>query len=267
MSNTDAAMNLTMYCTICAGIVSHFFLLICLAKDPLKCFRNSASYLVGNLALADFSFCTFSLFEMTFADKLPTELRNIPKIASSASLFSIFSIAIDLYILTVHPFKHRILLNGTKVAIWILSIWVLSLLYFIKDFVFGLHRLDFIILLSILIAVALLTALIYLVTFFSLRKQGRNITRHGRQGRNQILQQEFLKTIIIVAFIQIFTLLPTTIAGLISMLLFLEADTSIIVKILYQLYVLNFAINPYLYMWRLKNYRRTFSLVFCKSTR
>ena len=44
------------------------------------------------------------------------------------SLLSIFSTAIYRYMLTVHPFKHRVLLNGRRIAIWIVSIWRLSFL-------------------------------------------------------------------------------------------------------------------------------------------
>ena len=37
----------------CIGILANLMLLIAFIKDPLKCFRNSATYLVGNLALSD----------------------------------------------------------------------------------------------------------------------------------------------------------------------------------------------------------------------
>ena len=260
--------SVPIYCTIIAGVMSHLFLLICLAKDPLNCFRNSASYLVSNLALADFIVCTINLMtDMIFVDKFFTIFMCTSATAALVSLFSIFSIAVDRYVLTVHPFIHRVHVNGRRIAIWIVLVWVLSLYFAIKVSIFGPSNTDAIIYFTIFITFASLTGLIYLVTFFSLRKQQRNITQHCRQGRNQTLQQEFLKTIIIVAFIQIFTLLPTTIAGLINILLILDADSSIVGKILYQLYLLNFAINPCVYMWRLKNYRRTFCLVVNRKTR
>jgi hypothetical protein len=39
------------------GVFMHLLLLIALLKDPLKCFRNSGTYLVGNLAVSDFLVC------------------------------------------------------------------------------------------------------------------------------------------------------------------------------------------------------------------
>ena len=265
MSNIELK-NLSIYCTSCVGVVSHLFLFICLAKDPLKCFRNSASYLVGNLALADFIVCTLSLMgDMIFVDKFQTVSISASTTASLISLFSMFSIAIDRYVLTVRPIIYRVLLNGRRIAIWIVSIWILSLYYSIKVSFFGLHYVDVIIYYTIFCMVSLLTGLIYIVTYLSLRKQGRDISEH-EQYRNRTLQQKFLKTIIIVAFIQIFTLVPTSVGGLIFH--FLNVGKFTAVRLIFrQMYVLNFAINPFLYICRLKNYRRTFCLIVCRKTR
>ena len=53
MFNT-CSKYLPIHFTLSAGVVSHLLLFICLLKDPLKCFGNSATYLVANLALSDF---------------------------------------------------------------------------------------------------------------------------------------------------------------------------------------------------------------------
>ena len=39
------------------GVVSNALLLVAFIKDPLKCFRNSATYLVMNLAVSDSLLC------------------------------------------------------------------------------------------------------------------------------------------------------------------------------------------------------------------
>jgi sensor histidine kinase YesM len=186
--------------------------------------------------------------------------------ASLVSLFTIFSIALDRYMLTVHPFTHRVLVNGRRIAICIASIWLISLYYLIKASICGLHIVDSTMYFMIFTVIASLTGLIYLVTFFALRKQGRDISQNG-QCRNRALQKKFFKTIAIVAFIQIFTNVPTTVAGSISTLSHGPRDVSrygIAAVILYQILGLNFVVNPFLYIWRLKNYRRTFCLVFCR---
>jgi hypothetical protein len=260
MSHTELKY-LTVYPTMSAGVMSHLVLLICLAKDPLKCFRNSASYLTINLALADFTVCTGGLILTSFAHKFAVMNHILPAL-TWVSLFSILSIAVDRYLLTVRPFTHRVLLNGKRLAIWIASTWLLSLCTLVKTYIFGPDELVSIIYHTIMVLFTLLTGLIYLITYFSLRKQRRDIAGQ-RQSRNRS-QHEFLKTITMVAFIQILTMVPENVRGLLESLSY-QSDLTAQV-ILFQMYCLNFAINPFLYFWRLKNYRRTLCLIFCRKT-
>ena len=105
---------LSIYFTLCAGVVSHLLLFICWIKDPMKCFRNSATYLVTNLALADFMACTVGLIRINASQEFST-VFYISNTVQLASLFSMLSIAIDRYLLTVHPFNHRVLLNERRI--------------------------------------------------------------------------------------------------------------------------------------------------------
>ena len=251
----------TIYCTVFAGIVSHLLLLVCLANDPLKCFRNSASYLVTNLAFADFIVCTVGLMRIIFAAKNGSVLC-ISNTVMLVSLFSIFSISIDRYMLTVHPFAHRVYLNGKRIALWITSIWLVSFCHFVKEITYGPSKVDAKIYNSIFIIVALLSGLIYLITYVTLRKQKKYFSQQSR-CQNRALQQQFFKTIIIVALIQIFTIVPPSVGGLVNFFS-RGGDSTVENGVFFQMYCLNFAINPFLYIWRLKNYRLTFCLVICR---
>ena len=255
---------LPIYFTLFSGISSHLLLLICLVKDPLKCFRNSATYLIANLAFSHLISCVFGLIQILDVSE---EMRNVVSYILStvmfASLLSIFSIAIDRYMLTVHPFKHRVLLNGRRIAIWIVSIWLLSLCLLVKYLVFGVNQMDNKMYEAIFIIIAVVTSLIYVSIYFSLRKQRRDIPQENR-SRSRTLQEEFVKTIMIVAFIQIFTLVPTSVYALIFDW---SDDPSVVNFIFLEMYFINFAINPFLYIWRLKNYRKTFHLILCRKLR
>ena len=267
MSNFDLKF-LTLYFTTCAGIVSHLLLFVCLAKDPLKCFRNTASYFVTSLALADFALCTWGMISLAFGDEIQSVFHIFQTSFALASFFSILSIALDRYILTVHPFKHRVILDGKAVAIWIASIWLLSLCHLVIRFILGPNIVDKKIYLVTFIVVALLSGLIYLLTYVSLRRHERHISEQN-QCQNRSLQREFLKTIFIVAIVQIITIIPANIYALVEHLLsyLSNHEKAVVEVVIIQLYFLNFAINPFLYMWRLKNYRRTFCLLFCRETR
>jgi hypothetical protein len=62
--------------------------------------------------------------------------------------------------------------------------------------------------------IAMVSSLIYVVTYFSLRKHGRGISQQN-QTRDRAFREEFVKTIIIVAFIQILTLIPAYIGAMV----------------------------------------------------
>ena len=261
---------LPIHFTLCVGVVSHLLLFICLIKDPLKCFRNSATYLITNLALSDFITCTVGLLKLFLGKKFPT-VGYILDTVMLVSLFSIFSIAIHRYILTVHPFRHRALLNGKRIAIWISSIWLLCFCSLVKDLTFGpLYLIDRVLFNATFIVIASVTFFIYIFTYISLKKRGREISQQRTQSRNRVSEEEFLKTIIIVAFVQIITLAPTCIDRLITgwSVSYIDDIDNILMEnmIFFEMYCLNFAINPFLYIWRLKNYRKTFLLLFCENS-
>ena len=257
-----AELKYPIYFTLCVGVVSHLLLLICLIKDPLKCFRNSVTYLIMNLALSDFTVCATGLLRMLGVTQ-STVIVSVSNTALLASLFSIISIALDRYMLTVHPFKHRVLSTGKRVAIWIVSIWLLCLCPLLKGLIVGPDKVtDSTAYQAIFIIIASLTFFTNLITYFSLKRRAREISQQQSQSRNRVLEEAFLKTIMIVAFAQIATLVPACTDALINGWM---VSGSVMVQIIYAMYFLNFAINPFLYIWRVRSYRQTFLLVFCRS--
>lgn len=253
------SMNLTLY----AGIASHLLLFVCFIKDPLKCSRNCSTYFVMNLALSDLIVCTVTSIKFFTSSR---QLKETSYILSSAavliSLFSLFSIAIDRYILTIYPFKHRVLITKRQTAIWIGSIWVISIFDMVIELIFGANEVYKQSREAVGIIIPWLTGIIYGKTYHSLRKEGRILSQQNRAQRQIHTQEKFLKTIIIVTFVQISALVPTT-------MYFLASGSSkesgpVIKFVFFQMYCLNFAINPFLYVWRLRNYRKTFRLIYCK---
>ena len=160
-----ALKYLPIHFALCAGVLSHLLLFICLIKDPLKCFRNSVTYLVTNLALSDFIVCVTGLLTL-FGVNRPSVVY-ISDIAMIVSLFSIISIAFDRYLLTVHPFKHRVLLNGRRIAFWNVSLWLVWSCAFVKELIYGPdNSTENIIYNTIYIIIVSVTFLIYSVVTF-----------------------------------------------------------------------------------------------------
>ena len=178
---------LPSYLISSVGILANLMLLIAFVKDPLKCFRNSATYLVGNLALSDmmFSVSMIASVDDNPKNKINGFLRNF---SFYLSMCSIFSIAFDRYTMVSYPFKHRLFMKGNKMALWIAFIWFLSSLHPIINTLVRIHFNSQIVP-GIGFALMILTAILYAKTYIALKKQarllaGRKITLSGKAKRN-----------------------------------------------------------------------------------
>ena len=106
------------------GVVSNVLLLVAFIKGPLKCFRNTGTYLVMNLSAFD---CLMGVFS-SLAHITPRNSALNPFFyffvfwMGVVSFVSITSISIDRYLVVAYPIKHRILMNAKVMILWIASI-------------------------------------------------------------------------------------------------------------------------------------------------
>ena len=258
------------------GAVSNVLLLVAFIKDPLKCFRNSGTYLVMNLSVSD---CLASLIARFYLEAR----RRIPKSTSdliidlfgscvgSASFLSITSISIDRFLIVAYPIKHRILMKGKHIILWLASIWILSSLlcvFSLKRF----HYRDTNIAFVFAVIIIIMSAVMYLSTYYKLKKQSRNLaavnSSEVRVQEIRILKEKrFLKTIIIITCVSVGCVVPSMIFNISYGFLDLPKDnlTSEGIRTASVLFVyINFAINPLIYLLRLPNYRKTFCMLFCR---
>ena len=162
-------INLPVYIVCSVGAVANLMLLIAFVKDPLKCFRNSATYLVGNLALSDM------VYNLHLITEVLQNVRNdvvdfFSYFSFYSSMVTIFSIALDRFLMIRYPFKHRILMSKNKMAAWIAVIWLLSSLHSFKK---GFAPSDFDGIMKPCFGATsiILTGILYSKTCFALRKQ------------------------------------------------------------------------------------------------
>ncbi len=119
----------------------------------------------------------------------------------------------------------------------------------------------------------LTTVLIYLLACISIRKQrfslSTDIIKSDTVKRMMKLrlrnQNRFLTTVFIVNVVLLFGIMPTVIAAHFMYTLERTVSTSveIFVVITVILFFINLAANPFLYIWRLQKYRRTFFVMYC----
>ncbi|XP_028393445.1 alpha-1A adrenergic receptor-like [Dendronephthya gigantea] len=259
------------------GVIAHMFLFVAFIKDPLKCFKNSGTYLVGNLAISDLLTSLISPIYFVHRHFLGTwhsVLLFAKHVCMSESIFTIAIISMDRFLMTVYPIKYRILMEGKRLIVWLICTWLIS--FGISTKVFLLDPLNKIGEVATLVinffagAVIIFSCVMYGLTYYKLKKQYRNFAPENisnRQGQARVMKEKrFLRTISFVACIQIVCILPS--ATFFNFRIFqaplMDSPSAwITTHILYGLFYLNFAVNPLVYIWRLPNYRKTFYLLYC----
>ena len=259
--------------TIClAGAILNSLLLIAFIKDPLECFRNSATYLVTSLAISDCATCLLA-FPMPFIlVKFGQQaiLSLFMFWLGTVSCVSIASISIDRFLMVTYPIKHRIWMKGRFMSLWIGAIWIVSclptVLSLLNDHSGG--SLNGIFAFGVILVI--ISAVMYFSTYCQLRKQSKNISLQNSsetiEHRMRIMKEKrFLKTIITVACIAFFCLVPSLIFFMITSVNLERKDlaskswSGIFICMFYT----NFAVNPLIYLLRLPNYRKSFNILYC----
>ncbi len=266
------------------GTVANCLLLFAIYRDPLKCFRNSTTIFILNLAISDLLNNCVNLSELFLSLTNAGGVYGLSDLCGKMVMFSfdcsfystfpcVFSMAVERYLAISRPLWHKVYVTRHICRSWIVALWL---------FIFacagtGIALRNSIYHNAVLSCFMLLfffgTIIIYFFAFLSVRRQRQAIDNIISEVTYNIVevrlknQSNFLKTIFIVNVILIFGLLP-------SMLFLVSAiqgdiftsDDSIAMELLFHMldisFVVNYAINPFLYYMRLQKYRKTF-LILC----
>ena len=251
------------------GVISNMLLLVSFIKDPLKCFRNSATYLVMSLSVSDCITCLLGpLFHVSvYTTDYSTGWRLIYAYVvywfGMASFVSITSISIDRFLMIAYPMKHRILVKGKAMIVWLAIIWIVSLFPVGTDWFFGnLEKSQEVIIYSFGTVIVVFTSIMYASTYYKLKKQSRNtILQNSTESRAQEerirKEKHFLNTIILIACIAFVGILPSMI------IVKLHGSDNVLGATFMAIFYINFAVNPLIYIARFPNYRKTFFLIYC----
>ena len=257
------------------GLVSNVLLLVAFIKDPLKCFRNSGTYLIMNLSVSDCLMCLLWLL----SNKTGRIFSHLILLfffhwIGGVSFVSIASISIDRFLMVASPIKHRILMNGKVMVLWISAIWIVDCVVPLSLNASDIDKMDASLGLSTFsVIVIILSSVMYSFTYYKLKKQSKNIAlQNSSESRTQeiriLKEKRFLKTIIIIACIAFICTVPFFVLYLLSNSLSFIVDDSITFKIFFSvcnlIFHINFAVNPFIYILRLPNYRKAFFLLYCR---
>ena len=253
------------------GVISHVLLITAYVKDPLKCFGNSGTYLMKNLAASDFLTCFIASFSSCVPKNWFWLLRIFWIPTTTVSVLTIASISFERFVMVVYPMKHRVLARGKVMTVWSVCIWLFGFIVQFTTFLFFPKEITALITVTIFMELVIVIAgIIYGITYYKLKKQSNNlalenVSNQQRQARNT-KEKRFLKTIIIIACIEFACVVPTSIFYHLVVLEKLLGNGMVarfVNGISTGLYYLNFAVNPLVYLLRLPNYRKTFYLLYC----
>ena len=275
MGNEFPYFNLPFAMICILGVVSNVLLLVAFIKDPLKCFRNSGTYLVMNLAVSD---CIMSLLCL-IVEIVPGTSSFFPLLCvafwmGAVSCLSITSISIDRFFMIASPIKHRILIKGKVMILWISATWILGCVIPVFLMLSTIHRERGSQALGIVAVICcILSAVMYSSTYYKLKTQSRNIAlQNSTEGRAQeiriLKEKRFLNTIILIACTSFVCTVPFFLLYFLRKSLgFLVYNPQVLIiflRVFTCIFEANFTVNPLIYILRLPNYRKTFCLLYCR---
>lgn len=286
---TIVPWNLTVcVAVIVTALISNVLLLFAMCKDPLKCFLNPTSYFIGNLAVVDLLNATFHLEELLLSQTMYKSTFCLPGIWSTIhshiGVFVVFLtfpcvtiLALERYLSVAHPLWHQVKVTTRLCDISVTVIWLLSLFFAGISFHHNFHVVvSFTI--GFMSTFYIATVVIYLLAYISIRKQRLTLITGNLESENmkRVLkirlknQSRFLTTILIVNMTLTFALFPSLLSGVWQYFLSTAVSSSNSLQVLYSTcdicFLLNMAANPFLYIWRLPKYRKSFLVLYCKKT-
>ena len=265
------------------AVIGNFLLCVTVYKDPYRRLRNTASYLVVNLAVADLLIGLiteplYAAFEIS--NFMGTELGTLYVIGETtayvfvnASILSILCLALDRFIAVKYPLSHGQKMDRHRTITIMFFVWLYSLLFSMLRFMgvpqaifywLDLH-INYTLFGGILIGlyVSIYCTIKYQLAQ-SLRTQGYNSETRRQPVHNEIeakmkAERKMTKTLFLLVLAAIICMLPLYIMLHVELLCescMAKPAVNTISKLSEPILFLNSGLNPYLYAWTIPKYRQ-----------
>lgn len=279
--------------------ISNGLLLFMMYKDPLKTFRNATAVLVVSLGIADFlTGCVTAvdvgishIIEGLTTDKVMLQAKIISQITLRASVFVLTMFAVERFVAVAFPHVYRVRVTVRKAIFGCSLGWVLAIVTSCLEVVVDRDVYDVVFLYITFVLPLITMCFTYCGTYYVLKIRAERLHRHGLQSGSIIgsnygvskhrarcsvkkekmskqsaeLQKQLMKTASLIILVFVLSLVPfwvfTTIRRYCkecSEQRWFIAGYRFCIPILYS----NSALNPLLYAWRMRTYRRSFQALF-----
>ena len=255
--------------------------------NPNRDMRTPFCFFVANLSIADLivglvtgsmstTYHILAALNMT-EERFRTVMIVAFFVSCTVSLLSLTALALERYLAIVHPTLYRTLLSPIRaflvsVVVWILSI-LLSMIYFFVQY--NTYRFIFANTALVLTIVVLIFTNANILKYLQQQMQQWD-TLHESTEENLIMKQlmmwekKMTKTLVIVMLLFLAFYLPSYVFICIINLC-THCDCMFIHwirDIQFLLIMANSAVNPFVYPWRLENFRKSFSSILkCRACR
>ena len=258
------------FCSL--SILLNITLIMLHYKDPLKRFRSSSSFLILNLAIADFCGASLRLLDIVYKSKNQMTIKIIHWLIEAplqCSFITAMFVSLDRHVAIAFPFKYRAMDRPKRMIIvntgvWLFSLSLCAILYFVPS-ISNSFAPNMVYPVNIFILCAIILVF-YTSTHRTFRRQRKQL--FTLNSTNQQLCQQKLKTeknlantMLLVSFSLILFTTP-------YMLLYFFTQTkcfSCILNNYFQefwsywpsLFTFVYITNPIIYAWKIPNYRKS----------
>ena len=269
------------------AIVGNFLVVVAVLLDPNRDLRSPFSFFVANLGLADLivGLVTAPMGTIYLISEGLKRVENLQGfrrwmhvcyfISCSASLLSLTALALDRYIAITYPLHYRSKLNPTRALFISCLVWTTSILLSLIYFIVGYNRFRFVFA-STAVAVTFAVLIFTNVKIFKyLRHQVRHWDNlHDSTEENVVMKQatksekKITKTLLIVLLLFLACYVPSCVCIYIVNFCYTCGCEFIhwVRDIQFVLVMANSGVNPFVYAWRLKNFRKAFkSILTCRA--
>ena len=282
--------NFVVYLLISVtGTLANVLLILAFFKDPLKCYHDATSCFIINLSLSDLLNLLFSMEELILSRTQYGSIYGLPPLISTINwaIFefaafltfpSTFVLALERSLAIIYPLWHKVHITPSTCYIWLTIVWLFCCVFAGVQFTLVYKDQLYITKYSLMLPSAffsVLTLIFYCISCMSIQKQRlatRNensiseIYRHSIEARLRT-QNQFLFTVFIINTGLISALVPTIVITyyIDGNSEIIDKPSTVLVGLFHAVDILlhfNFGANPFIYIWRLQKYRKTFFAMY-----
>lgn len=269
------------------AVIGNVLVLLAVVIDPNRQLRSPFHFLVANLAAADLIVGCLALpmsAEFYVREAMSERLKLLPRddarrvtsfISTTASLLSITAITADRFMAISYPLKYRLQQHSRRIVIVSCVLWTFSIGFPFLYFKVGYLKYQFFFANTAVVATFAVLCLTYVKVFRIFKQQMETFSPNPASGQQSKIKMRTLKwekkvtkTFLLMITLFIACFLPSLV--LIYIISFCGSCNCVFIHwardINYIFIMANSSMNPFIFAWKLKPYRKAFvNILTCKA--